>query len=391
MNKKEILNVGQIGCGAFAEGQDFRNLNAHPQVNLKWACDISSERAQTMASKFGVPNVTSNFMDVLNDPEIDMIKISTSHSVHLPIIRAAAERGIHIFCEKPMALDETEAFEIITAVRKNRVKMCVDMNRRVAPAMLALQKQFLAHRAAPRHQPWRYIENGRPRLTEDSFAHLLISIQDEGMSYRMTHLDPRNGGGEIMGEAVHWLDLVCALFAPARPVRITGMGSPRLSHSIRLEFDNGDDALLVFSTVGTFDYPKETYELTCEGALFRSCFFVENQYYGVPGLDKEYFPLQHDCMKERIASDGIDAYMQKAALRVQGLRNSKEGYGDLTVDKGHYNMLDFFVCSILEDSPSPCDEIAGYLAVYLARKAIESICLGQTLHLSPADVCPAFT
>lgn len=86
-----------------------------------------------MGKKFGVPDVTANFMDVLNDPQVQMIKIATSHEVHMPIIEAAAAKGIHIFCEKPMAMEQKETFKIIRSVRRSGIKLCVDFNRRMAP------------------------------------------------------------------------------------------------------------------------------------------------------------------------------------------------------------------------------------------------------------------
>ena len=65
MKKKKKLIVGQIGCGKFAEAQDFPNFKKHPQTELKWCCDLNLARAKAMGEKFGVPNVTANFMDVL--------------------------------------------------------------------------------------------------------------------------------------------------------------------------------------------------------------------------------------------------------------------------------------------------------------------------------------
>ena len=117
----KVLTAAQIGCGKFANAQDLPNLTAHPDVKLKWVCDTHIENAQKASKEYGVPNVTDNFMDVINDPEVDFIKIATSHEAHLPIIEAAAKAGKHIFCEKPMAMHDEEAFKIIRAVRRGKV------------------------------------------------------------------------------------------------------------------------------------------------------------------------------------------------------------------------------------------------------------------------------
>ena len=370
MNK---LIVGQIGCGAFAEDQDLPNFAANPKTEVKWCCDISRERAQLMADKFGIPEVTSDFMEVINDPEVDMIKICTSHEVHLPIIEAASAAGKHIFCEKPMAMHQEESYKIISAVRKNNVKMCVDLNRRMAPAMQALRNRWLEHKENPVHHPWRYVEVERDFLPEELRTEFLIRVQDESISYRLVHQDPVRGGGQIIGESVHWIDLVCWFFAPAYPVEIQAWGSTRLSHGIHITFSNGDNATIILNCGGTFDYPKELFEVSHNGALFRSQMFVENNYYGIQGVEKEIFPMQRDSEPEVGKAGGFDSYMEKYQTRVRNLTNVKSGHGSFFVDKGHERMIDVFADSILEDKPSPCDEMAGYLSTFLSKLAIKSI------------------
>ena len=387
---KNIVTAAQIGCGKFAHHQDLPNLSSHPQVNFKWVCDIDLAAAQAAAKKFNVPNATDNFMDIINDPEVDMIKIATSHEVHLPIIEAAAAAGKHIFCEKPMAMHDEEAFKIIRAVRKGGIKLCVDLNRRMSPAMQALKKKYLEHIANPKHNPWQYVETVREPLPEEQFHHMNIRIQDESSSYGMVHLNPLTGGGEIIGESVHWLDLACWFFAPALPCEITAFGSSRLSHGIYLKFNNGASMTLDFSCTGTFDYPKEQFEVTAGAALFHCLHFVENTYHGMPDNAGETFALQDDPHKE--LGDGFEAYCKKYFANVAGSTNSKlvEQSCPLTVDKGHRAMLDAFIDAILNDKPSPCDEMAGFRSTFLAQKAIESIRLKQTLPLQIEDITPCF-
>ena len=382
--KMKVLTAAQIGCGKFAQSQDFPNMTSHPNVKLKWACDTNLEQAKMVAEQFHVPCTTADFMDVINDPEVDFIKIATSHEAHLPIIEAAAKAGKHIFCEKPMAMKDEEAFRIIRAVRRGKVKLCVDLNRRMSPALQALRAKWLEHGKDPKHNPWRYIQTEREPLPEENLPHLNIRIQDESSSYGLGHLDPLTGGGEIIGESVHWLDVACWFFAPARPVAITAWGSSRLSHGIYLKFDNGASMTLDFSCSGTFDFPKEMFEVTHNAALFRSLFFVENNYYGFPDAKPEYFAMQHGSAKS------LAEYMEQYKARVSGVGNMRdiENSKPFMVDKGHRAMLDGFVNAIINDEPSPCDEMAGYLSVYLARRAIESVNLGMTLPLPIEQVTP---
>ena len=385
------LVVAQIGAGKFAEYQDLPNISSLPQLTLKWICDLDRKRAEELGARFGAERITSDFREVCADPEVDLIKIATSHEIHLPIIECAAAAGKHIFCEKPMAMRDEEAWKIMKAVRKNHVKLCVDLNRRMSPALQALKKSVYGHLANPRHSPWRYIETARGPLPEEEFKHLLIRIQDESSSYGLQHVDPLIGGGEIIGESVHWLDVACWFFAPAVPVEITAWGSSRLSHGINLKFSTGDDMTLTFSCSGTFDYPKELFEVTAGNALFRSEFFVENTVYGVPGAEKpEYFPMKH--YSGAIKEEGFAAYIAKYRERVSGFGGNQkeiETSRPFEVDKGHLNMWKAFTEAVLEDRPSPCDELAGFQSTYLAQLAIRAIECRQTLPVPVERFIPA--
>lgn len=382
------LVSAQIGCGKFAHTQDLPNMSSHPDVVLKWACDVWKEGALEAKEAFKLEAATDDFLEVMADPEVDFVKVATSHDAHLPIIEAAAKAGKHVFCEKPMAMRDTEAYAIMRAVKRGGIKLCVDLNRRMSPALQSLRKQYLAHRANPKHQPWQYIETVREPLPEEKRSQLLIRIQDESSSYGMVHLDPVKGGGLIIGESVHWLDLGCWFFAPQLPVEITAWGSSRLSHGINVLFSGGDNLTLVFSCAGTFCYPKELFEVTTEAALLRSRFFVENNYYGIPGAKDETFKLQADPYPE--LGDGFDAYMRKFERRTQGAGNLKniENSRPFIVDKGHKNMLNSFVRCILDGTPSPCDEMAGFRSTYLSQLAIQAIHSHQTLPVPIEVITP---
>ena len=150
------LVAAQIGCGYFAKDQHGPNLVRNENVSrIKWACDLSDENAAGFARRFGAEKTARDFREAVADPEVDIILVATSHEIHLPIIELAAENGKHIFCEKPMAVDEKEARKIIRAVRTGKVKLCVDYMRRMAPASIALKREWLAHKQRPSHHPWR--------------------------------------------------------------------------------------------------------------------------------------------------------------------------------------------------------------------------------------------
>ena len=369
------LVMGQIGCGGFAHDQDLPNMKARGDVIVKFCCDPRLEAAEAAARDFGGEKAVADYMEILGDPEVDFVKVSTPHDMHKDIVLAAAARGKHVFCEKPMAMLLADCWEMIRAVQKGGIKFCVDMNRRMSPALQALKRRVAAQIAAPKHNPWRYIEMTREPLDEEMKTNFLIRVQDESSSYRMVHLDPAHGGGLVIGEVVHWLDLACWFFAPARPVEITGWGSARLSHGLNVLFSDGNAATIVFDATGTFDFPKERYEVTSRAALFQSLFFVENRYWGMDGEERETFPLQFDSYADRVPGEGFEAFMAKTRERQRATAtgNMKDNWGALGVDKGHRAMLGGFIEAIRTGGQSPCDEMAGMRAVLLSNLAIGAI------------------
>ena len=380
----------QIGCGAFANAQHLPNMASMDDICIKYCCDPNLKSAQNAAARFGGEQAVSDYSQIIQDSELDFLTVATPHDMHLPIVRAAAANGKHVFCEKPMALSIEESNEIIRAVKHGGIKLCVDLNRRMAPSMLALKKRYLEQLANPKHNSWRYIETDREELPEEKTSHFLIRIQDESSSYRMIHLDPAHGGGCIIGESVHWLDLACWLFAPAKPIEITAWGNVRMNHGIFLKFDNGNSATLDFSSCGTFDYPKELFEITSRAALFRNLFFVENRYYGIPGLDSETFPLQADDFKDSVPQEGFDAFMAKNLAKNQNAGgNIRNDTRQLVVDKGHRNMMQGFFNAIRNNTQTPCDEYCGLQATLLAQLAIQSIKCKSTLPVLEEELHPA--
>jgi len=374
------LVAAQVGCGAFALAQHGPNLKKNPDVGrIKWACDISAENADHYARTFDVEMTTDSFEKVCSDPEVDFIMVATSHEIHVPIVECAASNGKHIYCEKPMAMNERQAYDIIRAVRKGGVKLCVGYMRRCAPAVVRLKEEWLKHKANPTRHPWRYIEVERDKFQEETCTDFLVRVQDESSSYRTVHLDTFRGGGLIIGEAVHWLDLACWLFENDRPVRIQAWGSARMRYGIYLEFQSGNAATITSTPNGSFDYPKEIYEIAHDGALFRNEFYVENQYYGRPGIERELFPLQRDSHPDVGTQGGLAGYLEKYRARVEGQGDARAGHADLTADHGYEKMLAGFIDAVLHDQPVPCDELAGYRATYLGSLAIKSAREGRPL------------
>jgi predicted dehydrogenase len=212
---------------------------------------------------------------------------------------------------------------------------------------------------------------------------ILVRINDESLTYGGVHIDWKEGGGQIIGEGCHWLDLVTWLMEE-RPVRVTAVGSTRINYIINLEFVGGSLACLFFSACGTFEYPKELFEIQHRGKIFRSECFVENQYFGLGEHTVKKFPLQADLQPRVGKEGGLSGYLAK--IDAMGREYAQTGvFRYVFPDKGHRGLLHAFADAILRDKPSPVDEVAGMRATYLCLRAMDSIRQGISLPVNIED------
>lgn len=381
------VRVGIIGCGAFARSEHLPNCERNPNIEIAWACSRSQKNRDYATEHYTIQNATPDASVVMKDDSVDMVILSVPHSLHLEMIEAAAKAGKHILCEKPMAMSIEESCRIVRAVQSSGVKLCVDYNRRFAPSMQHLKREYLSHRANPTANPGAFVNTpGRRPLPEEDVSMVMVRINDESSTYRPVHMDWGTGGGQVIGESCHWLDLVCWLLEDV-PVRIYATGWTRLSHIITLDFEAGHRACIFFSCNGTFNYPKELYEILDHAALFRNECFVETAIYGRSNEPEvKVWPFQFDDFPDVGTEGGLSGYIAKCGARAERYIESRQtNYGNLAPNKGHYELLDAFVGAIMNDEPSPLDEVAGARATYLSRRAIESIRLGKPLPINVED------
>jgi len=129
----EKVNIGVIGVGRIGR-LHARNLKYQvPGVNVLGVADVFEEVAQRIASDLAIPIAEKDYQALLENKEIDAVVICSSTDTHARIISEAAQAGKHIFCEKPIALDEEKIDQAITAVKKAGVKLQVGFNRRFDP------------------------------------------------------------------------------------------------------------------------------------------------------------------------------------------------------------------------------------------------------------------
>jgi len=118
------IRVGVIGAGTFAEEAHIPGIQAHRQGDVAALCARNQQRATVLAARLGVPDVYTDYHEMLARPDIDAVTIATPDVLHAPIALAALEAGKHVFCEKPLAMTVAQAEQMVAAAtRADRIAM----------------------------------------------------------------------------------------------------------------------------------------------------------------------------------------------------------------------------------------------------------------------------
>lgn len=124
------ITVGIIGAGRIGK-LHAENITYHvPGVKIKTVSDIYCDSIRDWAHNLGIENVSSDYRDIVNDPDIDAVLICSSTDTHSEFIIKAAKSRKHVFCEKPVDLDVSRIKKVLEEVEKAGIKFQVGFNRR---------------------------------------------------------------------------------------------------------------------------------------------------------------------------------------------------------------------------------------------------------------------
>lgn len=127
----EQLTVGIIGAGRIGRVHAQGITGGIPGVVIKTIADsYMNEEKEKWAASLGINNTTSDYTDILKDPEIDAVLICSSTDTHAQFTREAALAGKHVFCEKPIDTDIERIKETMRVVEKSGIKFQIGFNRR---------------------------------------------------------------------------------------------------------------------------------------------------------------------------------------------------------------------------------------------------------------------
>ncbi len=131
INRK--INIAVIGAGRIGKLHSEHLASMIAGAELTAIADIDLEAAQETAARFNVPTAVPDYLELLDNPDIEAIVICSPTNTHAQIIQEAAAAGKHIFCEKPIDHDLNKVDQALKAVEKEGVKLMVGFNRRFDP------------------------------------------------------------------------------------------------------------------------------------------------------------------------------------------------------------------------------------------------------------------
>lgn len=243
--------VGLIGAGGFAKLVTLPAIRA-AGVRIRSVADVVSASGFHAARKFGAEQSTTDYRELLADPEINTVFITTPHNLHAPLVAEALEAGKHVFVEKPLAVDE-EGLERVRQAQQvhPELQLMVGFNRRFAPHTKKV-KELLTSRSQP----------------------LALEMMVNAGYIPPEHWvhDPVVGGGRIIGEGCHFVDLLMHLVGrPVTSVQAVMFGTGgRLAEdktTIIMSYADGSIGTVHYWANGPKSYPKERVEVFTEGRV----------------------------------------------------------------------------------------------------------------------------
>lgn len=124
------ITIGIIGAGRIGKLHAENIIYHVPGVKIKTVSDIYADSIKDWALNLGIKNVSGDYRDITDDPEIDTVFICSSTNTHSKFVIESAKSGKHVFCEKPVDLDIPTIQKVLEEVDKAGVKFQVGFNRR---------------------------------------------------------------------------------------------------------------------------------------------------------------------------------------------------------------------------------------------------------------------
>ena len=318
------VRLGVLGAGLYAGATMLPILKANNDISLVGIASSQGMTAADAARRYGFNFASSDEQQVIEDQQINTLALLTRHHLHARQTLAGLQAGKHVFCEKPLALNQEELDAIEAQVTQpDSPLLMVGYNRRFAPLAVTL-KEFIDRRQEP------------------LAAHYRVNAGTLPLDHWTQ--DPQQGGGRLIGEGCHFVDFLIWL-----------VGELPLSFNVQALPDNGK-------------YNQDNLVLTitfADGSLGTLSYLAN----GDKAFSKERLEV---FSGGRIAT--LDDYR-----RLETVHNSRKQVhkSRLRQDKGHAAEWQAFSQSILKGAPSPTPYEQIFTGMRCTLQAAEALRVGQ--------------
>jgi predicted dehydrogenase/threonine dehydrogenase-like Zn-dependent dehydrogenase len=250
--KKVVLNnnsfsgskgvVGIIGAGNFTKMiilPAFKDIKAP----IKYIASAGGLNGTALAKKHNISYSTTDYKEILNDTDVDLVMITTRHNLHAKMTVEALNASKNVFVEKPLALNEDELNLIIEAYQKQEKSVTVGFNRRFSPHIQKIKS-----------------------LVGTTPMNVIATMNAGNIPANSWVHDLAVGGGRIIGEACHFIDLITYLTgSKVKAVCMNSMGENPAENTdnaiILLKYENGSTGTINYFSNGSKAYSKERIEV----------------------------------------------------------------------------------------------------------------------------------
>lgn len=291
-NSKQI-RIAVVGAGGFAKGMHLPNLaKCSDHYYIQAIVSRTGHNAIATAKQFAANYASTNYQDILDDSNVDVVLLATRHHLHTSMTLQALRAGKHVLVEKPLALTKEELEQIILFYEENIASpplLLTGFNRRFSPIMQKI-KQIVDHRSNP------MILNYRMNAGYIPLDHWVHGTE---------------GGGRNRGEACHIYDLFTFLtnskvlsVATQTITPSTNYYSASDNFITTLSFADGSIATLTYTSLGSKDYPKEQLEIFMDGKVLTMNDYKSFNVTGAKVKSMQHTLAEKGQMEELIAFSG---------------------------------------------------------------------------------------
>jgi predicted dehydrogenase/threonine dehydrogenase-like Zn-dependent dehydrogenase len=241
------VGIAFVGAGNYAKGILLPAVARSRRTRRLHVVTATGASARRTAEKFAFDACGTDPEVVFADPAVDLVFIATQHDSHAPLAEAALRAGKAVWLEKPAAIDEASLDTLLTTARETGGFLTLGFNRRFSPHAAAVRRA-LEGRQGPLAIQYTVAAGPPPTGT--------------------WHLDPAVGGGRVIGEMCHFVDL-CLHFVGTAPDRVYARSlgrDPQTDDSViaLLDFPDGSAAAIQYLANASAELPKERFEISCD-------------------------------------------------------------------------------------------------------------------------------